>query len=317
MVRWDEFEKISTSEWVKKINFDLKGKKLAEDFKYVVCEGLECSPFLTESDVPSAPPVYGPHTRSGVHIIADQPAAANLKARSMLSYGAQALSFEVDESWDLNILFEGIYLDMIHVILKTEGDIDTVRRKVEEYTNQNYGEKNSNIVLISSVESKRKSIHLEYQHTVTERLQLLKNFLHETPGDQMDGFLVITLDLKKDFLAQVAELRAIRKHLEKYKTSHSEIKNEVLLISQIHRDVYHSDQIHPLIISNYLIMSSYLGMSDFSFGLPYDEDEEAARLCLNIQHIFNEESYLGDVSDPVAGSYIIEKLTEQMLTLLE
>ena len=64
-------------------------------------------------------------------------------------------------------------------------------------------------------------------------------------------------------------------------------------------------------------MSSYLGMSDFSFGIPYDEDEEAARLCLNIQHIFNEESYLGDVSDPVAGSYIIEKLTEQMLDLLK
>ena len=317
MVRWDEFEKISTSEWLKKINIDLKGKKLAEDYTYLVCEGLECSPFLTESDVPSAPPLLGPHTKPGVHIIADQPSAANHKAHSMLSYGAEALSFIIDESWDFNILFEGIYLDMIHVILKTEGDIDTVRKKVEDYTNKNYSKKNTNIFVISAEETKRTGIHLKYKHTVKERLQLLKSYLNEMPVNQNAGYLVITLDLKKDFLAQIAELRAIRKHLENYKTSHPEIKNEVLLISQIHPDAYNPEQIHPLIVSNYLIMSSYLGMSDFSFGISYDEDEEAARLCLNIQHIFNEESYLGDVSDPVAGSYIIEKLTEQMLTLMK
>ena len=105
--------------------------------------------------------------------------------------------------------------------------------------------------------------------------------------------------------------------MEQYKTVHPEIKSEVLLISRIHQDAYISDQIHPLIICNYLIMSSYLGMSDFSFGVSYGDDEEAARLCLNIQHIFKEESNLGYVSDPVAGSYIIEKLTEQMLLHLE
>lgn len=71
---------------------------------------------------------------------------------------------------------------------------------------------------------------------------------------------IIILDLKKDFLAQIAELRAIRKRMEQYKTVHPEIKSEVLLISRIHQDAYISDQIHPLIICNYLIMSSYLGI---------------------------------------------------------
>jgi hypothetical protein len=317
MVLWDEFEKVSTSEWLKKANIDLKGKKQAEDFIYKVCEGVDCSPFLTEGDVLSAKPIYGPSTKSGVHILADHPIAANSKAIPMLSFGVEALSFDVNDTWDLDLLFGNIYLEMVSVILQVEGSIDVVRHKVDVYIKKKYSGKTTNIIIISAKESHDTGIYLKYENTVSERLNLIKGHLDEMALNSSTTAPIIILDLKKDFLAQIAELRAIRKRMEQYKTVHPEIKSEVLLISRIHQEAYVSDQIHPLIICNYLIMSSYLGMSDFSFGVPFADDVEAARLCLNIQHIFKEESNLGYVSDPVAGSYIIEKLTEQMLLHLE
>jgi len=317
MVLWDEFEKVSTSDWLKKANIDLKGNKRAEDFKYQVCDGLECSPFLTEGDVISVKPIYGTSTKSGVHILTDQPSTANSKAMSMLSYGAEALSFVIYDTWDLDILFDNIYLDMVSVILKVKGNIELVRNKVHDYVQKYYSGKSTNIIIISAQEKHGPGLHLKYEQTVADRLLLVKDYFKEISLDTSTSATIIVLDLKKDFLAQIAELRAIRKSIELYKTSHPEMKSDILLISQIHPDVYNSEQIHPLIISNYLIMSSYLGRSDFSFGVSFEDDEEAARLCLNIQHIFKEESSLGHVSDPVAGSYIIEKLTEQMLNLLE
>ena len=317
MVLWDEFEKVSTSDWLKKANIDLKGKKQAEDFIYQVCDGVNCSPFLTEGDVLSAKPIYGPPCKSGVHIVADHPVAANSKAISMLSYGVEALSFDVNDTWDLDLLFGNIYLDMISVILKVEGSIDVVRQKVDVYIKQNYSGKTTKIIIISAKENHGPGIYLKYECTVSERLNLIKSHLDEMALIKSTTVPIIVLDLKKDFLAQIAELRAIRKRMQQYKTVHPEMKSEVVLISRIHQDAFISDQIHPLIISNYLIMSSYLGMSDFSFGVCFENDEEATRLCLNIQHIFKEESNLGHVSDPVAGSYIIEKLTEQMLLHLE
>lgn len=317
MVLWDEFEKVSTSDWLKKANTDLKGKKQAEDFIYQVCNDLDCSPFLTDDDVFYSKPICSTPTKSGVQIQADHPVAANSKAICMLAYGVEALSFDVNDTWELDLLFCNIYLDMVSVILKVEGSIDVVRQKVDVYIKEKYSEKTTNIIIISAKENHGPGIFLRYESTVTERLNLIKSHLDEMALNKSITLPIIVLDLKKDFLAQIAELRAIRIRMEQYKTVHPEMSSEVLLISRIHEDAYISDQIHPLIISNYLIMSSYLGMSDFSFGVSYGEDEEAARLCLNIQHIFKEESNLGHVSDPVAGSYIIEKLTEQMLLHLE
>lgn len=317
MVLWDEFEKVSTSDWLKKANTDLKGKKQAEDFIYQVCNDLDCSPFLTDDDVFYSKPICSTPTKSGVHIQAGHPVAANSKAICMLAYGVEALSFDVNDTWELDLLFSNIYLDMVSVILNVEGSIDVVRQKVDVYIKQKYSEKTTNIIIISAKENHGPGIYLRYDSTVTERLNLIKSHLDEMALNKSITLPIIVLDLKKDFLAQIAELRAIRIRMEQYKTLHPEMSSGVLLISRIHQDAYISDQIHPLIISNYLIMSSYLGMSDFSFGVSYGEDEEAARLCLNIQHIFKEESNLGHVSDPVAGSYIIEKLTEQMLLHLE
>lgn len=59
----------------------------------------------------------------------------------MLSYGVEALSFDVNDTWDLDLLFGNIYLEMVSVILQVEGSIDVVRHKVDVYIKKNIVEK--------------------------------------------------------------------------------------------------------------------------------------------------------------------------------
>jgi methylmalonyl-CoA mutase len=64
-------------------------------------------------------------------------------------------------------------------------------------------------------------------------------------------------------------------------------------------------------------MSAAIAGCDSMTILPFDEhfrqpDEFAQRIARNQQVIFSEEAYLDKVEDPAAGSYYIEKLTDQI-----
>ena len=65
-------------------------------------------------------------------------------------------------------------------------------------------------------------------------------------------------------------------------------------------------------------MSAILGGCDALMIRPYNQSFEAPndfsnRLARNQHHILLEESFLGKVQDPSAGSYYIETLTQQFL----
>ncbi len=64
-------------------------------------------------------------------------------------------------------------------------------------------------------------------------------------------------------------------------------------------------------------MSSILGGADLVSVLPFDylfgkTSEFSERISRNVQIILREESYFGRVSDPAAGSYYVESLTNSM-----
>src|SRR5690606_16901481 len=48
---------------------------------------------------------------------------------------------------------------------------------------------------------------------------------------------------------------------------------------------------------------------DSALGIP---DPVALRLARNTQHVLNEEAHIGEVSDPAAGSWFVESLTQRM-----
>ena len=62
-------------------------------------------------------------------------------------------------------------------------------------------------------------------------------------------------------------------------------------------------------------MSAVIGGADYVTVYPYNEHYEepsefSKRVARNVQHILREEAHLGRVSDPAAGSYYIETMTD-------
>ena len=288
------FKKVSQAEWVEKANVDLKGKTQAENLKYEVEEGFSISPFLTQKEVQQRPSIKGPQTMAGVKIIAETDKIANQNSKEMLNYGAQVLAFRVSGDTDLNLLFDGIFLDMITVILFID-HAENIRSKVEQYLTSNYKQKQTDV----RISDEKNTFHLKTDVSFRQRITAANNFM-----DQKNDDLCIVVELKKDFLAQISELRALRT------LTHS-LNKKVFIASVTYEDS--NTDIHPLIINNYLLMSAYLGMSDAAFGIPYGEDYELARLSLNIHNVLKEESSFNFVTDPTAGAYIIEKITTELL----
>lgn len=289
-----EFKKVSREEWIAKANADLKGKINAEEVMYKVEEGISLSPFLTDKDVILTESLGGPATMAGIKIVAPSANQANKKALEMLNSGAQVLAFDIDQDIDFDIIFKGIYLDMISVVLFCSHP-NAVNRKLDHFIKENYPSKSTDVKVINIASL----VNLSFDESFDTRLHKVANLLKSN-----ENKLYLSVELKKDFLAQIAELRAIRKL--------AGTKN-LCVMGQISSTAFEESDIHPLIISNYLLMSAYIGMADMAFGITYEDDRELARLCLNIHNILKEESGINFVTDPTAGAYIIEKLTAEMM----
>ena len=84
----------------------------------------------------------------------------------------------------------------------------------------------------------------------------------------------------------------------------------------------YSDALYSnMIRATTMAMSAVLGGAQRLTVLPYDTGREAQatyppafarRIARNVQHLLKLESEFGDMTDPVAGSYYIEKLTAQL-----
>ncbi len=310
---WDDFKKVSAEEWMAQANIDLKGKMNAADLKYIVDENLSFSPFLTAGNVPPSNPVSGPVTIAGSEIGYENDKNSNINALKMLSYGAQALALTVDENVNFDTLFDGIYLDMIKVVLKTKGNNAGIREKLQKYLKLRYAEQTINIWFLEP-EKDTPTLYLYYDTSFSERIRSVKAFNKACIVSGPTQNTIVFVELKKDFLAQISELRAIRKMWEEVREAQPQT-GDLIIIAGIHKDSLISTEVHPLIVTNYLLMSAYMGMCDIAFGLGEDQGDDLPRLSLNIQHIMSEESKLTWVTDPMAGSYIIEKMTQDMISL--
>jgi len=86
-------------------------------------------------------------------------------------------------------------------------------------------------------------------------------------------------------------------------------------------DTYTDDLYTNMIRATTMAMSAALGGADRLTVLPYDAGREAQakyprtfgrRIARNVQHLLKLESGFEQVADPAAGSFYIEKLTEQL-----
>ncbi len=281
-VSFSEFEKPSLANWIDKADLDLKGKMLADEMTYQVEPGLQVPVFLDST--PENPSFLTARSKVGVEIRNLQ----NDIVLHALELGAQALLLRWKDDTPIAPFFTGVIIEIIDLTIDDRQCSSQTSSALKYFMASNgYGA----VTFLSDGVNE-----LLASDSFQDRIRTIKSRTQDN----------ILLELKSDFLAQIAELRAIR-----IITKAQPIKILATLDSQLAAS---SDR-QSLIAVNYAFMAAYLGSANAVFGYPDGGDESMSRLSLNIQHILQLESGINDVSDPLAGSYIVEKLTQALVAV--
>lgn len=132
----------------------------------------------------------------------------------------------------------------------------------------------------------------------------------------------VNYSIGRDFLEEIAKLRAARKMWYKLLKERYHAQDPRTLALRIHgftadRDYTREQPLINIVRSAYRTVAAALGGCQ-SLGIgPYDEglttpSEEALLMAIRTQQIIQHESGLAGVADPLAGSYYIEWLTNEL-----
>ncbi len=133
----------------------------------------------------------------------------------------------------------------------------------------------------------------------------------ELKGAESIQFRIKTSPL---YFPEIAKIRALRilwhNLLDSY---HLKNKPGVRIFSEIEQDPAAETPYNNLILSVSKAMCAVLGGADMILIHPFDASLQfSRRITRNIQHILRDEAHFGKVADPAAGSYYIEKLTDEI-----
>jgi methylmalonyl-CoA mutase len=129
------------------------------------------------------------------------------------------------------------------------------------------------------------------------------------------------IQIGKSYFLEIAKLRAFNLlWMNVLKAWNTDPVHTVVSV-EFRPEVYTDDLYTNMIRATTMSMSAVLGGAARLTVLPYDAGREqsasypqafARRIARNVQHLLKLESYFDAVPDPAAGSYYIEKLTQQI-----
>ncbi len=129
----------------------------------------------------------------------------------------------------------------------------------------------------------------------------------------------VTLGVGLNFFGELAKLRAARNLIEFLFQQHGADTNDTFFIaSQTSSWTFSAyDRYNNLLRNASCGLAAAIGGADAIELLPHDflvkrPNHFSTHLGISVQHLMKEESYLNRVSDPAAGSYYIEALTESL-----
>src|SRR6476661_5699809 len=129
-------------------------------------------------------------------------------------------------------------------------------------------------------------------------------------------------DVHNDFFEEIAKFRAGRRMWAKIMKERFGAKNPKSLLLRTHAQtagvsLMAQQPLNNVVRTTVQALAAVLGGTQSLHTNSYDETyalptEDAATLALRTQQVIFEESGVGNVVDPLAGSYFVEKLTDQV-----
>ncbi len=140
---------------------------------------------------------------------------------------------------------------------------------------------------------------------------------HGLSAKEAHARLVFRFELGPEYFLELARLRAFALLWGHVLEGWQEAPRKPQIEVHFATGAYGDDPYHNMIRATTLAMSALLGGADRLEVRPVvlpDEGETpfTRRIARNVQHILRLESHFGKVADPVAGSWYVEQLTDQL-----
>ena len=331
---FSEFSPISAADWMEQINKDLKGKKW-EDYLWEIEPGLVIDPAQFNPDK-SYQPLFA--NQSVFWITQELPVSEDLeKANSQLlrllmeGVSAPKLVFEGNMETDgwMQLLdqVKVSYLRFQLCFSNLENAFSSLQALPVDYQNligvvevmSKNGESASNSLKDQFGEKFRGlQFHIissstpGYVDQLADLLGQINNRLLGSKDKNVDCSIEIHMGNK--ILAEIARFRAMRLLIELLFQQYQLDTSGVFYQATVNRDALSGEPELDLIRLTSMTLAARIGGAN-AFSYPILSGDKTAfhqRISSNIAHIYDLESHVGKVGDPLAGSYFIETLTDQI-----
>ncbi len=349
---FQDFPKIEALEWVKKATTDLKGEDPIQKFSWNIDEDILIKPYYDASDLKELKNINSFQNRLFAHdaptaeprvwnniqqIIVDDEKSANSKALGSLISGADGIHFILDKQVDVEQLLADIQPESCKIsftlnvaiaknlifdlakVYELTGSLELENPTVEDSIHLLKDWKGSKkFKLLGVGVSTTKSIIGQVAQQLLQINTIIANGSAAglSLGDILNHLYVICA-VGTDYFVEISKLRALRnlafQVAQAYGANDFEPENlEIRAVST----PWINDTYEPygnLLKSSTAAMAAVLGGCNELLVLPNpDEEDFSCRIARNISLVLKEEAHLNKSTDPVAGSYYLEALTDNI-----
>lgn len=345
------FKPSTAQDWKNQIIKDLKGTDF-EKLIWHHSNGLSIHPFYTSEDTKEKRNLIFTHKDWDVceQITVSDEKRANAQAIKALQGGASGLSFYILKKIDTSELLKNISLEHIYTQFFISNDAIAILSDLKDYYRRTNAHDNKLKCFVNIDPLCLFAFYGEWHDGEEKDLSVIKQLIHipvnvslyhEAGANSITELAIglahtneyfnylsnqqllknktlhFTFSVGSEFFTDIAKLRTFRKLIallqEEYKTNFKiHIHAQTSQLNKSSLDAYNN-----MLRTTTETMSAIIGGCNSLCVLPYDETFSEAtdfsnRIARNQQFILKEESFLNKVADMGAGSYYIEKLTDEL-----
>ena len=308
---FESFEKPSLKQWKELIQKELKAKNSDDPIQFdlsledlIFTEAYENVSTLKCATNPST------NWEVGVEILVEDYKEANLKALQALDLGADTLTFNLtnQEEIDFLLILDKIEYQYINLYFITKNSIQ--KQEVLEWFN---GKK---VLQLYVYENHKTAFDLhEIGANASQEIAWNLSFgLNELNKEESN--IQFTFGIGSNFLLEISKFRAFHILWDKIRSQYEKKIDTKVLAKTSFLNKSLSDPYTNILRQTTEALSAALGGVNQIIIQPFDALSEqgqstfAERIALNISHILKEEALIHQFSDPLSGSFVVEKYTE-------
>jgi methylmalonyl-CoA mutase len=318
-----EFPPVTTAEWEAAIAKDLKGKD-PKSLIWKTEDGFEVKPFYRLEDSPGLPTLRDfPTSWKICAEVTDAGAALEAMER-----GAQAIQYWPENEDALEALLSKLPLSKLDVHIRADGHAPTLLRVIRHFAGRLHGSLNcgpvheaANIApdFIPYVINAGRFDEIEATATQELALALAQGSEYLAELGLVAGQIAFSFPVGSNYFFEIAKLRAARllwPRVVKAYDPHARPTTRIFAqTSEWNKTVY--DPYVNMLRGTTEAMSAIIGGAELvtvsafnsAFAAP---DEFARRMGVNTQLVLRAEAHFDELSDPAAGCWYIESLTDVM-----